>query len=327
MDGLWRRSATDLARELRDGDVSAREVLDAHLARIEETNPAINAIVTLDPERAIAQAHAADEALARGDAVGPLHGLPIAHKDLVDTAGVRTTYGSPIYADHVPERDEPFVVRVRAAGAIMLGKTNTPEFGAGSHTFNEVFGPTRNPWDLSKSAGGSSGGAAAALAAGMVPIADGSDLGGSLRNPASFCNVVGFRPSLGTVPSWPDADPEDLSVDGPMASHGAGRRVAVVRDGAQARSGGGAGAGGRPRTGCASPGPPPAPARCPSIPRSSTCVDAALPSFERLGCRVEPAYPDLTGRARGVLHAAGAHRSRPTTARCWRITATASRTR
>ena len=155
--------------------------------------------------------------MARGEPVGPLHGLPIAHKDLADTAGVRTTYGSPIYADHVPERDEPFVVRVREAGAVMLGKTNTPEFGAGSHTFNPVFGPTRNPYDLSKSAGGSSGGAAAALASGMVPIADGSDLGGSLRNPASFCGVVGFRPSVGLVPSWPDADAEDLSVDGPMA--------------------------------------------------------------------------------------------------------------
>src|SRR6187200_3646884 len=217
MGALWRRSAVDLARSLRSREVSAREVLAAHLARIEETNPAINAIVTLVPERALEQAGAADQALARGESVGPLHGLPIAHKDLADTAGVRTTYGSPIYADHVPEEDEPFVTRVREAGAVLLGKTNTPEFGAGSHTFNPVFGPTRNPYDLSKSAGGSSGGAAAALATGMVPIADGSDLGGSLRNPASFCGVVGFRPTVGLVPSWPDVDPEDLSVEGPMA--------------------------------------------------------------------------------------------------------------
>ena len=303
MDGLWRRSATDLARELRDGDVSAREVLDAHLARIEETNPAINAIVTLDPERAIAQAHAADEALARGDAVGPLHGLPIAHKDLVDTAGVRTTYGSPIYADHVPERDEPFVVRVRAAGAIMLGKTNTPEFGAGSHTFNAVFGPTRNPWDLSKSAGGSSGGAAAALAAGMVPIADGSDLGGSLRNPASFCNVVGFRPSLGTVPSWPDADPEDLSVDGPMARtvRDAALLLSVMADRPDLAV---APAQAADLAGLRIAWAPACAGTMPVDPEVVTCVDAALPSFERLGCRIEPAYPDLTRRARGVLHAA-----------------------
>ena len=227
MEALWRRSAVELARSLRNREVSAREVLAAHLARIEATDPAINAIVTLEPERALAQARAADEALVRGEPVGPLHGLPIAHKDLADTAGVRTTYGSSIYADHVPERDEPFVVRVREAGAIMLGKTNTPEFGAGSHTFNPVFGPTHNPYDRSKSAGGSSGGAAAALATGMVPIADGSDLGGSLRNPASFCGVVGFRPSVGLVPSWPDADPEDLSVEGPMARSvalSAGRR-------------------------------------------------------------------------------------------------------
>ena len=294
MDALWHRSATDLALALRTGDVSAREVVDAHLARIAETNPAINAIVTLEADRAIAQAHAADEALARGDIVGPLHGLPIAHKDLVDTAGVRTTYGSPIYADHVPERDEPFVIRVRTAGAIMLGKTNTPEFGVGSHTFNPVFGPTRNPWDLSKSAGGSSGGAAAALAAGMVPIADGSDLGGSLRNPASFCNVVGFRPSLGTVPSWPEADPEDLSVDGPMAR--------TVRDAALLLSV----MGDRPDlavvpaqaadlAGLRIAWAPACAGTMPVDPEVVACVDAALPSFERLGCRVEPAYPDLTG--------------------------------
>jgi amidase len=211
-DDLCFRSATELAAAIRSKQLSAREVLDAHLAQIARWNPVVNAIVTLTAERARAQAAGADEALARGDEPGPLHGLPIAHKDLVDTAGVRTTYGSPIYATHVPDVDEPFVERIREAGAIMIGKTNTPEFGAGSHTFNPVFGTTRNPYDTTKSAGGSSGGAAAALATGMLPIADGSDLGGSLRNPASFCNVVGFRPMVD-----PAAAPEELSVDGPMA--------------------------------------------------------------------------------------------------------------
>ena len=294
MNALWRRSATDLARALRAGAVSAREVLAAHIDRIAATNPSINAIVTLVPERAAAQAQAADEAFARGQPVGPLHGLPIAHKDLADTAGVRTTYGSPIYADHVPDLDEPFVVRVREAGAVMIGKTNTPEFGAGSHTFNPVFGPTRNPHDLSKSAGGSSGGAAAALASGMVPIADGSDLGGSLRNPASFCGVVGFRPSVGLVPSWPDADPEGLSVDGPMARtvEDAALLLSVMAD--------------RPDLAVVASQAadlhelrvawaPACAATMPIDPEIVAVVDSARPRFEALGCRVEPAYPDLTG--------------------------------
>ena len=198
-----------LAERLRTGGVSAREVLDAHLRRIDERNDEVNTIVTLVADRAADDAAAADDALARGDVPGPLHGLPIAIKDLVETAGIRTTFGSPIHADHVPETDDLLVGRVRAAGAVVIGKTNTPEWGAGSHTFNAVFGVTRNPHDLSRSAGGSSGGAAAALAAGMLPIADGSDLGGSLRNPASFCGVVGFRPSPGRVPSWPNDDPAD----------------------------------------------------------------------------------------------------------------------
>lgn len=166
----------------------------------------------------MAMAGAADAATRRKEATGLLHGLPIAHKDLVETKGVRTTYGSPIFADHVPDRDALIVERLRQAGAIMIGKTNTPEFGAGSHTFNPVFGPTRNPYDLGKSCGGSSGGAAVALACGMLPIADGSDMGGSLRNPASFCNVVGFRPSPGRVPKWPSLMGWfPISVLGPMA--------------------------------------------------------------------------------------------------------------
>ncbi len=326
MDALWRRSAVELARSLRAREVSAREVLDAHLARIAETNPAINAIVTLEPERALAQAGAADEALARGEPVGPLHGLPIAHKDLADTAGVRTTYGSPIYADHVPERDEPFVVRVREAGAVMLGKTNTPEFGAGSHTFNPVFGPTRNPHDLSKSAGGSSGGAAAALASGMVPIADGSDLGGSLRNPASFCGVVGFRPSVGLVPSWPDADPEDLSVDGPMARtvEDAALLLSVMADrpdlavvASQAADLDGLRVAWAPA--CA--------ATMPIDPEIVAVVDAARPRFE--ASRV-PGRGGVPGPRRAHARSSSpcGHRvSRPSTGRCSHSTAAGSRTR
>jgi amidase len=209
-------SAVDLAARVRTGQVSARDVVAAHLARIERVNPKVNAIVTLVAERAMADAARADDAQARKASLGPLHGLPVAHKDLVDTAGIRTTRGSPFYRDHVPARDALIVSRIRAAGAITLGKTNTPEFGAGSQTFNTVFGATRNPYDVSKTSGGSSGGAAAALACGMVPIADGSDAGGSLRNPAAFCNVVGIRPSPGRVPSdsgsW-----SPLSVLGPMA--------------------------------------------------------------------------------------------------------------
>jgi len=202
---------------MRAGDLSASEVMEAHLARIERTNPRVNAIVTLTPETAMREARAADDALSRGEEVGPLHGLPVAHKDLVPTRGVRTTFGSRVFADFVPEEDALIVERLKGAGAISLGKTNTPEFGAGSQTYNEVFGETLNPYDPTKTCGGSSGGAAAALACGMLPIADGSDMGGSLRNPASFCNVVGFRPSPGRVPTWPDIAPGALSVDGPMA--------------------------------------------------------------------------------------------------------------
>ena len=208
--------ATELATRLKRKDVSAREVLSAHIAHIERVNPKVNAIVTTAFDRAMAEAARADESIARGTSLGPLHGLPIAHKDLVETEGIRTTRGSPFYRDLVPAQDAPIVRRMRAAGAITLGKTNTPEFGAGSHTFNTIFGATRNPYDTSKSCGGSSGGAAVALATGMIPIADGSDTGGSLRNPAAFCNVVGFRPSPGRVPtggsSW-----SPLSVSGPMA--------------------------------------------------------------------------------------------------------------
>lgn len=211
-------SATYLADELRSGRISAEELVRATLERIEAENPALNALVTLCPERALDAAREADTRRSRGDVLGVLHGLPIAHKDLVNTAGIRTTYGSPLFRDHVPEADDLIVERLREAGAITIGKTNTPEFGAGSQTFNPVFGATRNPYDPTKTCGGSSGGAAAALASGMLPIADGSDMGGSLRNPASFCNVVGLRPSPGRVPHVPAILAwSGLAVLGPMA--------------------------------------------------------------------------------------------------------------
>ncbi|GLW12204.1 amidase [Microtetraspora sp. NBRC 13810] len=218
MTDLCDLTAVEMAALLRARDVRAVELTEAHLRRIEQVNGRVNAIVTLVADRALAEAAAADADLAAGRPRGPLHGLPVAHKDLVDTAGVRTTYGSPLFARHVPAQDALIVQRMRAAGAITLGKTNTPEFGTGSHTVNEVFGVTRNPYDTTRSAGGSSGGAAAALATGMVALADGSDMGGSLRNPASFCNVAGLRPTPGLVPSpSPTAAWYTLSVSGPMA--------------------------------------------------------------------------------------------------------------
>jgi len=217
-DSLTDMPATELRNLLLSREISARELLDAHLRRIERTNPRVNAIVTLVADEATAAATAADNALARGEQVGHLHGLPVACKDLQETRGIRTTFGSTRYADNVPGHDALIVSRLRDAGAIMIGKTNTPEFGAGSQTYNALFGVTRNPYDLTRTAGGSSGGAAAALAARMIPLATGSDMGGSLRNPASFCNVVGLRPSAGLVPSWPSAAGwSTLGVDGPMA--------------------------------------------------------------------------------------------------------------
>ena len=205
-DELWRRSATELAAAIRGRELRCVEVMEAHLARIEAVNPVLNAIVTLDAELALRGAAAADRALDAADEPGPLHGLPMAIKDLEDTAGMRTTYGSPIHRDHVPTQDTLLVARLRRAGAIVIGKTNTPEFGAGSQTFNPVFGATRNPYDPARTPGGSSGGAAAAVASGMLPLADGSDYGASIRNPASFCNLVGLRPSPGRVPGVPAPD-------------------------------------------------------------------------------------------------------------------------
>jgi amidase len=294
--------AVELAARIRRRDISAREVMQAHLAQIERVNPRVNAIVTLVAERAMADAARADEATARGGQLGPLHGLPIAHKDLVDTAGIRTVRGSPFYRDNIPTRDAAIITRLKAGGAVTVGKTNTPEFGAGSQTFNPVFGATRNPYGTDRTCGGSSGGAAVALATGMVPIADGSDTGGSLRNPAAFCNVVGFRPSPGRVQtdstSW-----NPLSVSGPMARNvadvalllsvmagGEARTpLAIDEDGARfaaplgrdfrgVRVAWWRDLGGIPFEG-----------------EVVNVVNAARPVFEQLGCVVEEAEPDFEG--------------------------------
>jgi amidase len=297
-------SAVELARRIRAKDLSAREAMAAHLDRVAQVNPRLNAIVTLDPDRAMTRAAEADERIARGDAVGPLHGLPVAHKDLFLTKGMRTTFGSPIFRDYVPSEDALIVERLRSAGAIAVGKTNTPEFGAGSQTFNPVFGATLNPHDETKTCGGSSGGAAVALAARMLPIADGTDMGGSLRNPASFCGVVGLRPSPGRVPSWPAADAwSTLSVDGPMA-----RTVADVALMLSAI------AGPDPRSPISQDTPGGAFAApldrdvrgvrvawwidfggAPVDPRVRRIVNAQRGVFESLGCRVEDAEPDFSG--------------------------------
>jgi amidase len=218
MTGLCFMTARELRAALGRREVSAREVLQAHLDQIKRLNPQVNAVITLDAERAAVGAAAADERAASGAELPVLHGLPVAHKDLHETAGLLTTYGSPVRASYVPAHDALVIERMRAAGVITMGKTNVPEFGAGSHTFNPLFGVTRNPYDQSKSAGGSSGGTAVALACGMHPVGDGSDMGGSLRNPASFSNVVGFRPSPGRVPDWPALlGWGTMSVSGPMA--------------------------------------------------------------------------------------------------------------
>jgi amidase len=216
MNDLVFRPAAELLRLLRAREISAVELTSAFIAQIERVNPRVNAIVTFLPEQAVDEARRMDNGV--DPAKGRLAGLPIAFKDAVPTRGIRTTFGSPIYTDNVPGEDHAMVERVKAAGAITLGKTNTPEFAAGSQTFNAIFGATLNPYDVTKTCGGSSGGAAVAVACGMLPFADGSDLGASLRNPGNFCNVVGFRPTPGRVPSYPAADVwSTLSVMGPLA--------------------------------------------------------------------------------------------------------------
>ena len=214
-DDLCMLTAVETVALLRSGDVSPGELVEAALRRIERVDPQLNALPTLCAERALERARniSSDTTLA---------GLPIAVKDLNDVAGVRTTYGSPIYSDHVPDRSDLMVERLEQRGAVVVAKSNTPEFGAGGNTFNEVFGETRNPWDTSRTCGGSSGGSAAALASGQVWLATGSDLGGSVRTPAGFCGVVGVRPSPGRVAAGLSPLPfETMSVEGPM-----GRTVA-----------------------------------------------------------------------------------------------------
>ncbi len=211
--------AVDMAELIRQKKLSAREVMEAHLKQISRVNPLVNAVVThVSEEQLMSQAAAADESLAKGKLLGPLHGMPVGVKDLHETAGIRTTYGSPLHRDFVPDFDCRVVQREKNAGAIVIGKTNVPEFGLGSQTFNPVFGPTRNPYDVSKTCGGSTGGGVVALACGMVPLADGSDMGGSLRNPPNFCNVVGIRCAPGRVSNVPtNLGWFTLSVPGPVA--------------------------------------------------------------------------------------------------------------
>jgi len=301
-DSICFMSAVEMARLIRTKKLSAREALAAHLKQIERVNPKVNAIVTLVPEMAAESAAKADEMQAQKKTLGPLHGLPVAHKDLVETRGIRTTLGSLLYKDYIPAENDLIVERLRRAGAITIGKTNTPEFGAGSQTFNKVFGATLNPYDLTKTCGGSSGGAAVALACGMVPVADGSDSGGSLRNPAAFCNVVGFRPSIGRVPNpkaafaWstlstsgclgrsvgdlalglstiagPDARaPQSIEEPGERFARPLERSFKGVRVAWFKKLGG-----------------------VPSDPRVRAVVDGHRKTFESLGCIVEEAEPDF----------------------------------
>jgi amidase len=214
LDEICFKPARALARLLRARKISATEVMRAFIAQIERVNPKVNAIVTFLPEEGLKAAKVLDR---KKSFDGPFAGLPIAIKDVIPTKGVRTTWGSLVYKDHVPAEDHIMAERLKAAGAILIGKTNTPEFGAGSQTFNEVFGATRNPYDLSKTCGGSSGGAAVAVACGMLPFADGGDFAASLRNPGNYCNVIGFRPSTGRVPAYPHPYPwSNQSELGPM---------------------------------------------------------------------------------------------------------------
>ncbi len=211
-------SAVDLARAVRSKALSPVEILKSHLDAIARANPAINAICTLAAEQAMEAARAAEDAAMRGSILGPLHGVPIGIKDVTPTAGIRTTYGSPLYAEHVPTEDAEVVTRLKAAGAIVVGKTNTPEFATGANTVNNVFGATRNPWDLRLTAGGSTGGGAAAVAARMLPLAEGTDVGCSLRVPAAYCGVIGLRPTAGLVPNSAEPMPWDPTcVHGPVA--------------------------------------------------------------------------------------------------------------
>ena len=298
------KPAREIAALVRERELSVTELMHAVLAQIDRINPQVNAICTLVRDDALQAASDADQRLLAGDTPGPLFGLPMAIKDLVLTRGIRTTFGSPIHRDFIPEQDELFVSRLKAAGAIIIGKTNTPEFGAGSQTFNEVFGATRNPHSLDRTCGGSSGGAATALACGMLPLADGSDLGGSLRNPASYCNVVGFRTSPGRVPVWPSLlGWNTLPVLGPMARNVADAALLLsVMAGPDARA----------PISIDQPGDrfrqplerefkgtqvawTPDLGKYPVDPEVIDVCSRALPIFEDLGCDVTPSQPDISG--------------------------------
>jgi amidase len=304
------KTAVELVQLVRQRKVAIAEVIEAHLAQVERVNPTVNAICTLVAEQAVEEARRADDALAHGASPGPLAGLPIAIKDLVDTQGIRTTYGSPIYRDRVPDQDALFVERLKEAGAIVIGKANVPEFGAGSQTFNPVFGVTRNPYDLAKTCGGSSGGGAVALACGMMPIADGSDTGGSVRNPPNFNNVVGLRPSPGRIPPHPSSQPWDtLSVLGPMARSvqdaglllsvmaGPDPRdpISILEDPGQFRGALDRRFDGSRIAWSSDLG---------QFPVQRAVLDVmekAFPTFADLGCQVEKAHPDFSG-ASDVFH-------------------------
>ena len=299
------RGAHELARLIAQRQISAREVMSAFLDQIARLNPKINAIVAkLDDDRCLALADEADRRLARGDQVGPLHGLPFAFKDLDPAVGFPMTRGSLIFKNFMPSEDSVLVERLRFAGVIPIGKTNVSEFGMGSHTYNQVYGTTLNPYDLTKTAGGSSGGAGAALAAGMLPLASGSDLGGSLRNPANFNNIVALRPSVGLVPSAPVALPFlGFTVKGPMA-----RSVADVAFLLSAM------AGADPRDPPVYPSDPAVFAQpldrdfkkvrvawCPDLGglpldrRVRAVLESQRRTFADLGCNVEDTCPDLGG--------------------------------
>lgn len=302
-DALCFAGARDLARQIRTRKVSAREVMTAFLAQIDRLNPHINAIVAkLDDDACLALADEADTALSNGGPIGPLHGLPTAIKDLEPAVGFPQCKGSPIHKHLMPDADSVLVERIRRGGAILIGKTNVPEFGMGSQTYNRVYGTTVNPYDRTKTAGGSSGGAAAALASGMLPIADGGDLGGSLRNPANFNNIVALRPSVGLVPIAPAPIPfVGVSTKGMMA-----RSVADVAFGLSVV----AGADTRDAQSFASnPDAFAAPLErdlrgvrvawsidlggLPLDPRVRTVLERQRKTFEDLGCIVEDACPDF----------------------------------
>lgn len=300
-DGLIAKTAIEVVGLLRRGEVSSRELLDALEERIAAVDGAVGALPTLCFERARRRA----EALAARavEERGLLAGLPVPIKDLTDVAGVRTTYGSPVYADHVPDRSDLLVERLEAEGAIVYAKSNTPEFGAGAQTFNEVFPPTRNPWDTRLSAAGSSGGAAAALASGTAWLAQGSDMGGSLRNPASFCGVVGLRPAPGRVAAGPSETPfQVLSVNGPMARNV--RDCALLLDAMTGRHPGDPLSLPKPATsflGALDEAPPPGRVAfsrdlglTPVAREVADLCEAAARAFEGAGVAVEEAHPDLS---------------------------------